>query len=89
MAQIDVNCGLIIGTTEYQQFIEKNYFNLLIKEKICNKTLVEYSNDNIIKKYYIYKCNQIFMNGKILVKKSIVLIIIILDFSLILKYFTL
>ena len=62
--QFDFNLGLIIGTSEYQNFIEKNYFNNLISEKICNKTLVEYSFDNNnVNHYYIYKCNRIFMNG--------------------------
>jgi hypothetical protein len=63
--QFDFNLGLIIGTSEYQKFIEKNYFNNLISEKICNKTLVQYSFDNNnVNHYYIYKCSRIFMNGE-------------------------
>ena len=60
----DFNLGLIIGTTEYQNFIEQNFFNNLISEKICNKTLVEYSFDgNNTNKYYIFKCSRVLMNG--------------------------
>ena len=64
MAQIDFNFGLIIGTSEYQKFIEKNFFNLLINNKICNKTLVDNNNEKIIKKYYIYKCNESLVYGE-------------------------
>ena len=65
MAQIDFNLGLIIGTYEFQQEIEKLFFNALIAENICKKTLVEYSyyKDNI-KKYYVYKCDKSFMSGE-------------------------
>ena len=63
MVQIDFNSFLIIGTNEYQQYIEENFFNELIKIKICNKTLVEYFYDNKISKYYVYKCNKTLMNG--------------------------
>jgi len=65
MVQIDFNLGLIIGTYEFQQEIEKIYFNALIAENICKKTLVEYSyyKDNI-KKYYVYKCDKAFMSGE-------------------------
>ena len=62
MSQLDFNLGLIVGTSEYQQFIENNFFNELIYKKICTKSLVEKSYDNDIKKYYIYKCNQTLMN---------------------------
>jgi hypothetical protein len=46
LAEIDINLGLIIGTNEFQQIIEKNYFDFLIKKNTCKKTLVEYSFNN-------------------------------------------
>ena len=64
MVQIDFNLGLIIGTYEYQQIIEKAFFNELINENICSKNLVEYFYDNKITKYYIYKCNESLTNGE-------------------------
>ena len=64
MVQFDFNSGLFIGTTEYQEYIEQNFFNELIKIKICNKTLVNYSYNNTITKYYIYKCNKTLQSGE-------------------------
>ena len=52
--KIDFNLGLIIGTSEYQEIIEQNFFNLLIDKNICKKTLVDYDNE----KYYIYGCSE-------------------------------
>ena len=71
MSQIDFNLGLIIGTNEYQQIIEQNFFNFLIEEKICKKTLVKYSYDkSTIKKYYIYKCDRSLVFGDKFDKKK-------------------
>ena len=56
--KIDFNLGLIIGTFEYQQIIEQNYFNNLINQNICKKTLVQNLIDKT--KYYIYTCNERF-----------------------------
>ena len=65
MTQIDFNLGLIIGTYEFQQVIEEQFFNELVAKNICQKTLVEYSyNKDNITKYYVYKCDETFMNGK-------------------------
>ena len=65
MIQIDFNLGLIIGTYEFQQKIDEIFFNDLIAKNICKKTLVEYPyyKDNI-KKYYVYKCDETFINGE-------------------------
>ena len=52
-ARIDFNLGLIIGTKEYQEFIDKNFFNYMIEKEICKKNLVQYSLSN----YYVYNCN--------------------------------
>ena len=58
LAEIDINLGLIIGTNEFQEIIEKNYFNFLIKKNTCKKTLVEFRNTNKeSNKYYVYRCN--------------------------------
>ena len=64
MVQFDFNSELFIGTTEFQDYIENNFFNELINLKICDKTLVNYSYNNTITKYYVYKCNRTFMNGE-------------------------
>ena len=59
LSKFDFNLGLIIGTYEYQEIIEENYFNLLINKNICKKTIVEYSlNNNEKTKYIVYSCNQ-------------------------------
>lgn len=58
MAFIEFNIGLIIGTYEYQQIIEKNFFKLLIDKNICQKNIVNYSFQNLEKEYYAYKCNE-------------------------------
>ena len=47
-ASIKINSGVIIGTSEYKNFIDNNFFNYLIKRKICQ---VEYVGD-----YLIYSC---------------------------------
>jgi len=53
-AFININSGLIIGTREYKNYIDNNFFNNLIKRKICQ---VDCIND-----YLIYSCN-IEFNG--------------------------
>jgi len=58
LAEIDINLGLIIGTKEFQEIIDKNYFDFLIKKNTCKKTLVEYNfNNEESNKYYVYRCN--------------------------------
>ena len=58
LAEIDINLGLIIGTNEFQQIIEKNYFDFLINKNTCKKTIVEHNfNNEERKKYYVYRCN--------------------------------
>ena len=62
--QIDFNLGLIIGTYEYQNIIEENYFNLLISKNFCKKSLIEYSYNNKEKsKYFIYSCKNSFLKS--------------------------
>jgi len=58
MALIEFNLGLIIGTYEYQQIIEKNFFKLLIDKNICQRNLANYSFHNFEQEYYVYRCNE-------------------------------
>ena len=48
-ASIKINSGVIIGTSEYKNFIDNNFFNNLINKKICQADCV---ND-----FLIYSCN--------------------------------
>ena len=64
MAENAFNLGLIVGTFEFQKFIEENYFNELTNKGICRRTLINYfSEEKKAKtKYYVYKCNEAFKN---------------------------
>ena len=48
-AAININSGVIIGTSEYKNFIDNNFFNDLFKRKICQVDCVS--------NYLIYSCN--------------------------------
>ena len=48
-ATININSGVIIGTQEYKNFIDNNFFNKLINKKICQVDCVD--------DYLIYSCN--------------------------------
>jgi len=48
-ASININSGVIIGTSEYKNFIDNNFFNNLINKKICQVDCVD--------DYLIYSCN--------------------------------
>ena len=50
---ININSGIIIGTNEYKNLIDKIFFNNLIKKNICKVDII--IKDNI--EYYIYSCN--------------------------------
>ena len=54
-AFININSGVIIGTRDYKNYIDSNFFNNLIKRKICQFDCV---ND-----YLIYSCNIEFKGG--------------------------
>ena len=54
-AYININSGVIIGTKEYKNYIDKNFFNELINKKICNIGIITKKVD-----YYIYSCNMEF-----------------------------
>jgi len=46
---IKINSGIIIGTSEYKNFIDNNFFNKLIERKICQV--------DDVSNYLIYSCN--------------------------------
>ena len=52
-ASININSGVIIGTSEYKNFIDNNFFNNLIKKNICQVDCVD--------DYLIYSCNVEFI----------------------------
>jgi len=51
-ASININSGVIIGTSEYKNFIDYHFFNNLIKRKICQVDGVD--------DYLIYNCRMEF-----------------------------
>ena len=72
---ININSGFIIGTSEYKDYIEQNFFNKLINKKICRKDLITYyaQNDNNFndidkkmynKNFYVYSCETLQFLGK-------------------------
>ena len=58
---IDINLGIIIGTDEYRDYIDKKFFNHLVKRHTCKKDIVKYIN-NI--DYYIYSCYNLDFIGQ-------------------------
>ena len=52
-ANIILNSGLIVGTSEYMQFIYNNYFNEYINNNICE--ISSYNSNN--KNYFVFFCN--------------------------------
>ena len=64
----DTNCellidhGLIIGTEEYQKFIEQNYFNELIEKEICFKEISKLN--KTLDEYIIFYCDKLKFKGE-------------------------
>lgn len=56
VVNFDINSGLIIGTSEYQNLIEDNFFKELIVKNICTKNYVTSIENNV--KYLIYSCDE-------------------------------
>jgi len=60
--KLHINSGFIIGTNEYKEFIDKYFFNKLIKRNICRVDLIKYfSNNNTYTQFnntsfYVYSC---------------------------------
>ena len=69
-ANININSGLIIGTNEYKNSIDKIFFDRLINKGICKIDLLKYisNNDNDLKfsykDYYVYYCYQLQFTGQ-------------------------
>ena len=55
-AIVKINSGLIIGTNEYKNYIDKIFFDYLIKKNICKIDLI----DN----YYVYYCYNLQFTGQ-------------------------
>ena len=65
---ININSGVIIGTSEYKKYIDDKIFNALIKKSFCKIDIINYNNSNEKKfnnDYYIYSCYDRFFTGKI------------------------
>ena len=59
-AIFDINLGVIVGTSQFQEIIDKIYFNELINKNICKKGIV--SQDD--KQYMVYYCDDKSFNSK-------------------------
>ena len=59
-ASINLNLGLIIGTEDFKNFIHNNFFEYLVKKKICQIELGKYEE----KEYYIYVCYRLKVAGE-------------------------
>ena len=46
-AYLNLNFGFIIGTNEYKDYIDKNFFNFLIEKNICKIEIMKYNQNNI------------------------------------------
>ena len=62
-AELLIDHGLIIGTEEFKNIIEKIYFNKLINENICFKENVELNFGEISKQYIVYYFNKSKLGG--------------------------
>ena len=65
-AELLIERGLIIGTQEYKDMIDKEFFDDLINNKTCKKDIVSF-NDKVSgmeSKYYVYSCERISFQGK-------------------------
>ena len=58
--KFDINLGVIIGTSEFHEIIDKIYFNELIKKNICKKNIVLQDN----KQYIVYNCDDERFNSE-------------------------
>ena len=62
---LNINSGLIIGTDEYKEYIDKNFFNYLFNKSICKSDIINYTNDNIsFNEYYVYSCYGKWFTGQ-------------------------
>ena len=62
---LNINSGLIIGTAEYKEYIDNNFFNYLFNKSICKSDIINYTNDNIsFNEYYVYSCYDKWFTGQ-------------------------
>ena len=59
-AIFDINSGVIVGTTEFQETIDAIYFNKLIQDNICKKFIVLQDD----KQYMVYNCDEERFNSE-------------------------
>ena len=52
--------GLIIGTEEYRQLIDNEFFNDLFNNKTCKKDIVSFNNKIIEKESKFYSCEKLY-----------------------------
>ena len=56
---LDYNYGFIIGTKEYKEYILKNFFDELIKLKICSYDLLNFRDEyDVGYRYYSIRCDK-------------------------------
>ena len=65
-AELLIDQGLIIGTQEYKNLIDNEFFNELFDKKICKNEIVEFNNkvNQKSSKYYVYSCEKEPFQGK-------------------------
>ena len=65
-AELLIERGLIIGTEDYKNLIDNEFFNDLFNNKTCKSELVSFYNKVIGKesKYYVYSCEKLAFQGK-------------------------
>ena len=64
---LNINSGFIIGTEEYKDYIDKNFFNLLFNKSICKIDIIPYEDNNDKKytnDYYVYSCSRRHFTGQ-------------------------
>ena len=69
-AFIQINFGLIIGTSEYKNYIDEKFFNTLVSKSICRIDIITYFPDDYNNKlfnneYLVYSCYDKFFTGDI------------------------
>ena len=65
-AELLIERGLIIGTEEYKNLIDKEFFNELFNNKTCRSNIVSFYDKVLNKeaKYYVYSCERESFQGK-------------------------
>ena len=64
---LHINSGFIIGTEEYKDYIDNNFFNLLFNKSICKIDIIPYKDNNdkaYTNDYYVYSCYSRHFTGQ-------------------------